>query len=40
MRGTIVELYLYDPKKSKHGFIEGKTETVITLIKLVCSQKI
>jgi len=24
MRGTIVELYLYDPKKSKHGFIEGK----------------
>ena len=24
MRGTIIELYLYDPKKSKHGFIEGK----------------
>ena len=24
MLGTIVELYLYDPKKSKHGFIEGK----------------
>ncbi len=24
MRGRIVELYLYDPKKSKHGFVEGK----------------
>ena len=24
MLGIIVELYLYDAKKSKHGFIEGK----------------
>ena len=24
MLGKIVELYLYDAKKSKHGFIEGK----------------